>query len=99
KNLGGTHTVYVNGTPRTFEIVDVKVLLQPLGTLTHLLIDEHGDIRKEGLGLTRADKRSVIVDIGWGTTDVALMQGSNLVDYFGVDTAMQDAYELILNRH
>ena len=98
-NLQGRHTVYVNTEPRTFEIVDVKVILQPLGTLTYLLIDENGYIRNEGVGLTRADKRTVIVDIGWGTTDIALMQGPNLVDYFGIDTAMLEVYEQILDHH
>lgn len=96
--LLGAHTVHVDGDPRTFDIKDVRVILQPLGTLTHLLVDEKGDIRSEGRLLTRADRRTVIVDIGWGTTDIAIMEGTNLVKYFSIEPAMQDAYESILAR-
>jgi hypothetical protein len=96
--LLGEHTVHVDGAPRTFTVKEVHVILQPLGTLTHLLIKDDGTVRQEGLALTKTGKRSVVVDIGWGTTDVAVLEGSNLLEYFGLDTAMLEAYEGILER-
>lgn len=94
--LTGTHTVFVDGSPRTFEVKDVQVILQPLGTLTHLLIRDDGSPRSEGIELTKTGKKSLVVDIGWGTTDVAIMEASSLMDYFGIDTAMLEAFESIL---
>lgn len=96
KSLKGSHTVYVDGKPRTFDVKEVLVILQPLGTLTHLLIKDDGTPRAEGLELTKAGKKSLVVDIGWGTTDVAIMEGSSLLEYFGIATAMLETYENVL---
>ena len=94
--LKGTHTVYVGNEPRTFEIKDVMVILQPLGTLTFLMLNEDGSPKPQGLKL--AKQRKIIVDIGYGTTDVAILEGTTLIDSFGVDVSMFDAYDRILKK-
>jgi plasmid segregation protein ParM len=96
KNLRGTHTVYIGKEPRTFEIKEVKTILQPLGTLTALMFNDDGTPKEQGLKLSR--QRVVVVDIGFGTTDVAVLEGGNLIDSFGVDVAMFDAYDRILKK-
>jgi plasmid segregation protein ParM len=96
RNLIGTHTVYVGKEPRTFEIVEVRSILQPLGTLTFLMLNEDGSPKEQGVKL--AKQRKVVVDIGFGTTDVAILEGTTLIDSFGVDVAMLDAYERMLKK-
>lgn len=97
EQLLGTHTVYVNKEPRTFEIKKVNVMLQPIGTIMSVLLKEDGEYRNGALDMISTGRTSVVVDIGWGTTDVAIMDGADLTDYFGLGTSMLDAYEGILD--
>lgn len=86
--LGGEHRIYVNGRIKTFYIRKVLVILQPIGTLTSLIFDLDGFIVNQKLVKTT----KVIIDIGWGTTDVAILDGLRLIRQEPVDMAMLDAY-------
>jgi plasmid segregation protein ParM len=96
ESLLGTHTVFVDKEPKTFTIEEVRNVLQPLGTLTFLMLNEDGSPKDGGIKL--AKQRKVVVDIGFGTTDIAILEGTTLVDSFGVDVAMLDMYERILKK-
>lgn len=96
-NLKGTHTVWVGNDCRTFEIKDVMTILQPLGTFTYLMLNEDGSAKPLGLKLSK--QRVVIIDIGFGTTDIAILEGTTLIDTFSLDVSMFDAYNRILKKH
>lgn len=94
--LVGSHTVVVDGKKRTFEIAQTTVVLQPMGTLFYLIVHDDGTLRKETAHLL--DNLKIIIDIGFGSTDIAIVDGSELIEYFGVDASMLDAYERILQK-
>lgn len=89
--LIGVHTVVINGEVRTFEIVDVKIILQPMGTMYSLIINEDGTYTEHGQDLEEA-RQKVIIDIGFGSTDVAILDGMTLKNSFAIDHSMVDAY-------
>lgn len=91
KSVKGEHTVHVNGKAKTFEIEDVKVLLQPVGTLMSYLFEEDGTKKRPN----EMDTYKAIIDIGWGTTDVAIVDGMKITKTIGVNEAMLDAYRMI----
>jgi plasmid segregation protein ParM len=88
------HTVGVGSETNlvTFDVEDVIVMLQPLGTLTYLVYNTSG--YNEG-GEALLSKKKLIVDIGFGTTDCAELEGSTLVSRYGFGTAMRNVYEKI----
>ncbi|MFS0841198.1 hypothetical protein [Paenibacillus sp. 1P03SA] len=83
----------VNGEPMSFGIRKVKTLLQPAATVVGIALDERGNVRKGFEHLTRNYK--IVVDIGWGTTDVAVMEGLTVVRAFTIGRSMVDAYTRI----
>lgn len=89
--LTGNHTVFINGEEVTFTVVDVDIYLQPIGALISTIYKLDGSYRnndyKEG--------RKVIIDIGWGSTDVAVIDGMKLVDKIPVSKSMEDAYKIV----
>lgn len=89
--LTGKHTVWVGDEKRTFNIVDVKVLLQPIGTLMYYLFDERGGKKRP----EEMNTYKIIIDIGWGTTDIAIVDGMRIVDTPGINTAMLEAYKSV----
>lgn len=95
--LTGVHTVVINGETRTFEIVDVKIILQPMGTLYSLIINEDGTYTDNGQDIEEARKK-IVIDIGFGSTDVAVLDGMTLLRVFTVDISMVDAYKRILRK-
>lgn len=90
--LIGEHTVKVGDEPRTFEIEAVKVLLQPIGTLMSYLFEEDGTKKRP----EEIDTYKAIVDIGWGTTDVAVIDGMRITQNLGAAEAMLDAHNEII---
>ncbi|MCL2570202.1 MAG: ParM/StbA family protein [Firmicutes bacterium] len=70
----------------TFEIVDVIVVPQPLGTLYNFVYDE----KEQALNQKFLSQRALIVDIGWGTTDLAVLEESRVRGTFGFEIGVSD---------
>ena len=69
-----------------FEIVDVIVVPQPLGTLYNFVYDE----KTKELDQTVLAQRALVVDIGFGTTDLAVLEGSRVRGTFGFEIGVSD---------
>lgn len=86
--LGG-YELYVNNIKKTFEIVRVYVLSQPLGAYTGLTWNSQLQARniqlKEGLGL--------LLDIGWGSSDGLVIEDGKEIRQFDIGKSMVNAYE------
>lgn len=87
------HTVIINGYPVSFVIRKSFILLQPLGVYMAVAYDSKGDLVHPEI----AQEDTLIIDIGWGTTDVAIMRGSTLLRAIDGGKAMSFAYKLILD--
>ncbi|MCJ8010137.1 ParM/StbA family protein [Paenibacillus sp. KQZ6P-2] len=87
------HTVIINGYPVTFIIRKSYILLQPLGVYMAVVYDSKGNMVQPDL----AQEDTLIIDIGWGTTDVAIMRGSTLIRALDGGKAMNFAYKQILD--
>ena len=69
-----------------FEIVDVIVVPQPLGTLYNFVHDQDtGEINQKLL-----TQMALIIDIGWGTTDLAMLEDSRVRGTFGFELGVSD---------
>lgn len=93
-NLKKSHTIEVNGEEKTFTVTKVIVILQPLATFFYSIIDETGQTDDDMLARIE-DTSTLIVDIGWGTTDVAVLVGSTLKETRHIDTNMHTVYSHI----
>lgn len=69
-----------------FEIVDVIVVPQPLGTLYNFVFDE----KSKAPDQTLLAQRALVVDIGFGTTDLAMLEGSRVRGTFGFELGVSD---------
>ncbi len=69
----------------TFSIVDVLVVPQPLGTLYTYLCNESGQIDQK-----LVSQKALVVDIGWGTTDIAILESGRVRSTFGFETGTSD---------
>lgn len=69
-----------------FEIVDVIVVPQPLGTMYSYVYDEKTQKLNEKL----IEQRALVVDIGWGTTDIAMLEYGRVRATFGFDIGTSD---------
>lgn len=96
-SLKGVHTIEVNGVEMTFTITEVVVTLQPLATFFYTVMDENGNELSE-MATRFEDSETLVIDIGWGTTDIAVCNGFGLESYFTIDTSMKTAYEMIVSR-
>lgn len=99
ESLVGQHTVTImkgqNNEKKTFDIVKILPLLQPLGTVFDVVIDENYIIDEQFL-----DKDIITIDIGWGTTDVAIIHVDKkgtitLRDTLYVPLSMFNVHELL----
>jgi len=69
-----------------FEIVEVIVVPQPLGTLYNFVYQpETKDLNQKILA-----RRSLVVDIGWGTLDLAVLESGRVRGTFGFDIGVSD---------
>lgn len=76
KQLKGPHTAILSGQPKNTYVREVKVLPQPMGIFFHHYMDDE---------LKPTDQRWKhhrvgIIDIGYGTTDIAVVDGSQYID-------------------
>lgn len=89
--LKGIHTLQVNEAPTMFTVKKVRTILQPVATVFSAALRADGGVNEP----TVIQARKIVVDIGWGTTDVAIMEGLQLIDFFTIQVSMVDAYEMI----
>jgi len=69
-----------------FEIVDVIVIPQPLGTIYNYVYDR----KTNSLDQKLISQRLLVVDIGWGTTDLALLEYSQVRGTYGFEIGGSD---------
>jgi len=90
KSLMGSHTIksvkWDQVDEVTFEVVDVVVVPQPLGTLYNFVYDDAtGELNQ-----TMLAQMALVVDIGWGTTDLAALESSRVRGTFGFEIGASD---------
>jgi len=90
KNLLGAHSIksvkWDKVDELVFEVVDVIVVPQPLGTLYNFVYDDKtGELNQQVLA-----QRALVVDIGWGTTDLASLESSRVRGTFGFEIGASD---------
>ena len=69
-----------------FEIVDVIVVPQPLGTIYNYIYNKQtGELDQKML-----TQRILVVDIRWGTTDLALLESAQVRGTFGFEIGSSD---------
>ena len=90
KVLIGNHKVqiatYETKEEVEFEIVEVIVVPQPLGTMYTYVYDE----KTKKINKKFVEQRALIVDIGWGTTDIAILESGRVRSTFGFDIGTSD---------
>jgi plasmid segregation protein ParM len=69
-----------------FEVVDVIVVPQPLGTIYNYVYDA----KKGELNQSLLKQRVLVVDIGWGTTDLAILESAQVRGTFGFEVGTSD---------
>ena len=72
--------------PITFEIREVIVVPQPLGTMYDYVYDPEADALNEKL----LDQRAIVIDIGWGTTDIAFLETARVRSTFSFNIGTSD---------
>ncbi|MGE6895725.1 ParM/StbA family protein [Priestia flexa] len=82
----GAKVVHVNDKEIVINVKDVHVLPQPLGTYMYLLSEEK----------IEPEARTLIIDGGYGTTDVTELTGHTIVKRAGDDLGVKNAYNDIL---
>jgi len=82
----GTHTFFVNSHMKTVQLQIARVVPQPAGTLFDLMITDRGEVTEASF----LRQRIGIIDIGYFTTDLALLDNLELVESrsSGVDVGM-----------
>jgi plasmid segregation protein ParM len=90
RNLIGTYdvksVVWDKVETVAFEIVDVIVVPQPLGTIYNYVYNrETGELDQALLG-----QRVLVIDIGWGTTDLAVLEHAQVRGTFGFEVGTSD---------
>jgi hypothetical protein len=93
RNLIGTHTVRIGNEEKTFTVVRVYTPMQPIGSVVNRIYDYNLTIRN-GMEWER-NARKLVVDIGFGTTDVAEVKGLRTIRYDGVQVGMMEANRII----
>lgn len=69
-----------------FEIVEVIVIPQPLGTLYNFVFNNE----TRQLNQKILDRRSLVIDIGWGTLDLAVLESSRVRATTGFEIGVSD---------
>lgn len=91
RSLIGTHKVFVSNVPKVFSINNVKIILQPIGTVLDRIFDKDGQYKDDNSASIQTSK-ILVVDIGWGTTDIAEIEDMKLTRHEGLNIAMMDMY-------
>lgn len=90
EKLIGKHEIkavtFEDVVPIEFEIAEVVVVPQPLGTMYDYVYDDEAEELSEKL----LDQRAIVVDIGWGTTDIAILESARVRSTFSFDIGTSD---------
>lgn len=70
----------------TFDISEVIVVPQPLGTMYNYVFDS----ATQTLNNKLLDQRALVIDIGWGTTDIAVLESGRVRSTFGFEIGTSD---------
>ncbi|TQR29431.1 hypothetical protein [Brevibacillus brevis] len=92
-DIMGEHVVYKDGVPLTFNVTKFGTILQPVATIIPCIFDQNANVINRGL----LKAKKIVVDIGWGSTDVAILNGLDLERNIAIDGSMLDAYDYVLN--
>ncbi|PEM65281.1 hypothetical protein CN613_25385 [Bacillus pseudomycoides] len=80
----GEHAITIKKGKKTekrkFRISKLTVILQPEGTFYFFIADENGNVREQFLNRVQTSK-TLVFDIGWGTSDTAEFEGLDMMDY------------------
>lgn len=90
----GLHTFKIDGEEISFTIKNVLVTMQGLASFFYCVMDETGDTDEDMIERFE-ETETLVLDIGWKSSDVALLRGSGLTRQFDLRDSMQTAYELI----
>ncbi|QWI73311.1 ParM/StbA family protein (plasmid) [Bacillus mycoides] len=93
RNLIGEHTVQIGNKTKTFNIVRVHTPMQPIGSVVNRIYDYKLQVR-EGMEWER-NARKLVIDIGFGTTDVCEAKGLRTIRFDGVQVGMMEANRII----
>jgi len=90
RNLVGSHNVksvkWDKVDEITFDIVEVIVVPQPLGTMYNYVFDkDSGELNQKLL-----EQRAIVIDIGWGTLDLAILESSRVRSTFSFEVGTSD---------
>lgn len=88
ENLIGEHTTYRNGHELTFTITNVLVMHQPMGSFYRFVTEK----KRKSKNFSLKDQRTLVLDIGWGTTDIVNLEGTTTIGADGADYAMSKLY-------
>lgn len=94
EKLKGSHEVTKDEKKYTFNISKVRLIAQPLGTLTTILFKDDGEVRDNN----SLNSKQLIIDIGWGTTDVVETKGTKITNSLGTDIGIVTAIQKIKNQ-
>ena len=75
-----------------FDIKNIHVIPQPVGTFFNLLLDEKGEFREDMQSM--ASSTVAIIDVGYGTSDFCILKGSEYIEKSSrsTQTAMNSVY-------
>jgi plasmid segregation protein ParM len=90
------HTVIVNGKEKSFEIKQLDVLLQPVGTYYYSMVGEDGKTTELYSHLING--KTLIIDIGFGSTDFAEIIEGELKNPKESGLAMNDVYQALIEK-
>lgn len=89
----GQHTFKIGRKEKTFNIGKVLVMLQPLATIMSLVLNDDGMFIEGHEKYT--ESRVLVIDIGFGTTDICELNNLELVRYDGLTLGMLNANRLL----
>lgn len=101
QQLKGYHEIKINGEIKSFTIAEVIVKLQPYAAFysTAIQIDMYNQYIDNPILVGRIqDNPTLVVDIGWGSTDIADVFGLDLIDSFATKTSIKHYYESLLQK-
>ncbi len=77
KSLEGFHRVRLCGENKITVVHEAVILLQPMGTFFHHVINDDGSPRESDAGRLKTG----VIDIGYGTTDIIVMEGFKMQEH------------------
>lgn len=98
--LKGKHLVKRNGVEKVINVIDVRILEQPLGTLLNMYLKENGEMHKNLLSNT-----ITVIDFGSGTTiidtfkNMKRIEGQSETIYKGMNDIYRNIQQKVATRY